>query len=250
MAAAKITPAYDNAATVYVTDASRAVNVASALLSSVESYTSFKAGIDAEYTTVRNRVNARHAKRQFLAYSDAAANALQTDWNDYRPVTPSQSGVHSIAPELASLVPFIDWTPFFMTWELAGRFPGILNDEVVGEAASQLYEDACGMLDQLVEDGELKAAGVYGIWPANRTGTDDIALFASNQRDKEVARLHHLRQQAPKPDDEAPNLCLADFVAPTGVDDYIGAFAVTAGLNMEQVLAKILLDYVLIHIMF
>lgn len=236
--AAKITPAYDNAATVYVTDASRAVNVASALLSSVESYTSFKAGIDAEYTTVRNRVNARHAKRQFLAYSDAAANALQTDWNDYRPVTPSQSGVHSIAPELASLVPFIDWTPFFMTWELAGRFPGILNDEVVGEAASQLYEDACGMLDQLVEDGELKAAGVYGIWPANRTGTDDIALFASNQRDKEVARLHHLRQQAPKPDDEAPNLCLADFVAPTGVDDYIGAFAVTAGLNMEQVLAK------------
>lgn len=236
--AAKIRPAYDNAATVYVTDASRAVNVASALLSSVESYTSFKAGIDAEYTTVRNRVNARRSKRQFLGYSDAAANALQTDWNDYRPVTPNQSGVHSIAPEIASLVPFIDWTPFFMTWELAGRFPGILKDEVVGEAASQLYDDACRMLDLLIKDGELKAAGVYGIWPANRTGTDDIALFASNRRDREVARLYHLRQQAPKPDDEAPNLCLADFVGPTGVDDYVGAFAVTAGLNMEQVLAK------------
>ena len=236
--AAKIRPAYDNAATVYVTDASRAVNVASALLSSVESYTSFKAGIDAEYTTVRNRVNARRSKRQFLGYSDAAANALQTDWNDYRPVTPNQSGVHSIAPEIASLVPFIDWTPFFMTWELAGRFPGILKDEVVGEAASQLYDDACRMLDLLIKDGELKAAGVYGIWPANRTGTDDIALFANNRRDREVARLYHLRQQAPKPDDEAPNLCLADFVGPTGVDDYVGAFAVTAGLNMEQVLAK------------
>ncbi len=236
--AAKITPAYDNAATVYVTDASRAVNVASALLSSAESYANFKTQVDAEYTTVRNRVNARRSKRQFLAYSDAAANALRTDWNDYRPVTPSQSGIHTMAPELASLVPFIDWTPFFMTWELAGRFPGILDDDVVGEAASQLYDDARRMLDQLVEDGELKAAGVYGIWPANRTGIDDIVLFADNQRDQEVARLHHLRQQAPKPDDEAPNMCLADFVAPRGMDDYIGAFAVTAGINIEQVLAR------------
>jgi len=234
--AAKIAPAYKNACTVYVTDASRAVNVASSLLSNADSYAAFSARIKEEYATVRNRVEARRAKRAFLALTDAQANAFHADWDSYTPPVPNELGVTVVSPSLAELVPYIDWTPFFMTWELAGKYPDILQDEVVGEAATQLFDDARQMLNWLIEDGRLQAKGVYGIWPANRHGSEDIDLFADESRGTAVARLHHLRQQAPKPDDTAPNFSLADFVAPPGTADYLGGFAVTAGLHIDEVL--------------
>jgi 5-methyltetrahydrofolate--homocysteine methyltransferase len=234
--AAKIEPAYDNAATVYVTDASRAVNVASALLSNRESYDAYAAEVRAEYETVRNRVNARRAKRAFLALADARANAFTFDWRHYAPPAPAELGVFTIAPKLSELVPYIDWTPFFMTWELAGKYPDILEDDVVGEAARNLFQDAQEMIKWLIEDGRLECHGVYGFWPANRDGTDDIAVFTDDTRSEHLATLHHLRQQAPKPDDNAPNYCLADFVGPDGVNDYLGGFAVTAGGRIDEVL--------------
>ena len=124
-----------------------------------------------------------------------------------------------------------------MTWELAGRYPAILEDEVVGEAATQLFADAQERLQWLIDDGRLDAQGVYGFWPANRSGTDDIEVFADDSRSKRLCTLHHLRQQAPKPDDLSPNYCLADFIAPEGSEDYIGGFAVTAGSNIDAILA-------------
>ena len=141
-----------------------------------------------------------------------------------------------IEPSLDELVPYIDWSPYFMTWELAGKFPQILEDEVVGEAATALWQDTQERLAWLIEDGRLQAKGVVGIWPANRLGTDDIRLYTSPNREIALADLHHLRQQAPKPDDLSPNLCLADYVAPAGFEDYVGGFAVTSGLNLESIL--------------
>jgi 5-methyltetrahydrofolate--homocysteine methyltransferase len=236
--AAKIAPAYENSCTVYVTDASRAVNVASSLLANEASYRTFSAKIREEYATVRNRVEARRAKREFLSYADAKANAFRGQWDSYTPPIPTQLGVQTITPDLAELVPYIDWTPFFMTWELAGKYPDILDDEIVGEAATQLFDEAQQMLDWLINDGRLQAKGVYGLWPANRRDSDDIDVFADETREQPLATLHHLRQQTPKPDDTAPNYCLADFIAPPGVADYVGGFAVTAGLNIDAVLAE------------
>ena len=150
---------------------------------------------------------------------------------------PAATGVHSVEVALTELLPYIDWTPFFMTWELAGKYPRILEDEVVGESARSLFEDAKTMLQHLLDDGRLQAKGVFGIWPANRReGTEDVTLFADDERTQELATLHFLRQQADKPDGK-PNYSLADFVAPAPIDDYVGAFAVTAGLGLEEVLA-------------
>ncbi len=235
--AVKIWPAYENAAAVYVTDASRAVNVASALLSSPASYDEYVKNITEEYSTVRNRVEARRAKREFLDYADARANAPVIDWNSFKACAPRVTGVHTVTPDLETLVPYIDWSPFFMTWELAGKYPRILDDEVVGEAARQLFDDAEAMLQELIEDKTLQARGVFGIWPANRKGSDDIEVYGEDG--SVLATLHHLRQQAPKPDDTAPNLCLADFVAPDAAGtDYIGGFAVTAGIGMDELLSR------------
>ena len=125
-----------------------------------------------------------------------------------------------------------------MTWELAGKYPKILQVEVVGEAARALFEDAQAMLTWLIEDGRLAAKGVYGIWPANRSGANDIELFTDETRVESLATLYHLRQQTPKPDDSAPNYCLSDFIAPAGIPDYLGGFAVTTGLNIDTVLAE------------
>ena len=236
--AAKIAPEYDNRATVYVSDASRAVNVTAKLLAEEQQYEAYAAEISNEYALIKNRVEARREKRAFLALSDARANATPIDWSSYQPPIPRDLGVHCITPTLTELVPYIDWTPFFMTWELAGRYPAILEDEVVGEAATQLFEDAESRLRWLIEDGRLGASGVYGFWPANRSSDDDITLFTDESRTQALAQLHHLRQQAPKPDDLSPNYCLADFIAPSGTADYIGGFAVTAGKNIEDILAE------------
>jgi len=235
--AAKIAPQYDNRATVYVTDASRAVNVAASLLADEPQYQAYAKNIREEYALIRNRVEARREKRAFLKLSDAQANAMAFDWSTYQPPRPQQLGVHKVCPSLEKLSSYIDWTPFFMTWELAGRYPAILEDEVVGEAATQLFADAQERLQWLIDDGRLDAQGVYGFWPANRSGTDDIEVFADDSRSNRLCTLHHLRQQAPKPDDLSPNYCLADFIAPEGSEDYIGGFAVTAGSNIEAILA-------------
>ena len=236
--AVKIAPAYTSGAAVYVSDASRAVNTAAALLGGSEAYEVFTNDIADDYEKVRARVMARRQKQTFLPLDAARHNKKAMNWQSYTPPKPNQLGVHSIEPKIEELVPFIDWTPFFMTWELAGKYPKILDDEVVGEAAQQLFADAQAMLQTLIDEGVLAARGVYGIWPANRKNSDDISLFNDETRGDVIATLHHLRQQAPKPNDEDPNLCLADYVAPEGIDDYVGGFAVTAGLAIDEVLAN------------
>ena len=238
--AVKIEPAYQNATTVYVTDASRAVNTASTLLG--DQAPAFATELRAEYDRVRNRVSARRAKRSFLAIADARANATPINWASYTPPVPKKLGVFTISPKLEELLDYIDWSPFFMTWELAGKYPKILKDEVVGEAATQLFADAQEMLQKLLQDPRIQAKGVYGLWPANRYGTDDIELFTDENRDQTLAKLHHLRQQAPKPDDAAPNYCLSDFVAEKGTPDYLGGFAVTSGLGVEEMLEDFIDD--------
>ena len=234
--AAKIAPAYSNRATVYVSDASRAVGVAAKLLAPEKIYQDYASDISAEYALIKNRVEARREKRAFLTLDAARANPLDFAWETYSPPKPKKPEVHVVEPSLADLVPYIDWSPYFMTWELAGKFPQILEDEVVGEAATSLWQDTQERLAWLIEDGRLQAKGVVGIWPANRLETDDIRLYTSESRDTPLADLHHLRQQAPKPDDLSPNLCLADYVAPAGIEDYVGGFAVTSGLNLEAIL--------------
>jgi 5-methyltetrahydrofolate--homocysteine methyltransferase len=234
--AVKIEPAYQNGPTVYVPDASRCVSVASQLMSAEQS-TPYLASVRAEYANIRTRSSARASKRELLPLADARANRLAWEWQRYQPPKPATLGVHNVEVPLATLAPYIDWTPFFMTWELAGKFPNILEDAVVGESARALYADAREMLDKLVSEGVLQARGVYGLWPCNRLGDDDLVVYADETRTRELARLHHLRQQAVKPEGQ-PNLCLADYVAPAGIPDYLGAFAVTAGLGIETVLAQ------------
>jgi 5-methyltetrahydrofolate--homocysteine methyltransferase len=234
--AVKIEPAYPRGSVVYVPDASRSVHVASQLIST-EQRPGFLAGVREEYTAVRTRSAARSAKRELLSLEDARANAFQGEWRRYRPPVPARPGVtvidHVSVEDLRS---YIDWTPFFMTWELAGKYPKILDDEVVGESARSLFADAQIMLDNLIVDGRLTARGVIGLWPCNRSGDDDLVLYGDDERTEELARLHHLRQQSVKPEGQ-PNYCLADFVAPQGLADYLGAFAVTAGLGIDDVLA-------------
>jgi 5-methyltetrahydrofolate--homocysteine methyltransferase len=172
-----------------------------------------------------------------MPLANARANAYRGDWSAYRPQAPRQPGVQTVAPSLSELVPYIDWTPFFMTWELAGKFPAILDDEVVGESARSLYADARAMLDALIEQGDLKARGVFGLWPCNRTGPEELTVWADDRRTVPAARLQHLRQQAVKPEGQF-NYSLADFVAPAPVKDWIGGFAVTAGLDIEAALDR------------
>jgi len=234
--AVKIEPAYQNGPTVYVPDASRCVNVAAQLMSADQA-APYRAGLREEYAHIRSRSAARAAKRELLPLADARANGLTWEWTRYQPPRPAEPGVQVIRPALATLVPYIDWTPFFMTWELAGKFPDILDDAVVGASARSLYADARAMLDELIAEGLLEARGVIGLWPCNRVGDDELAVYADDARTREIARLHHLRQQAVKPEGQ-PNLSLADYVAPSGVADYIGGFAVTAGLGIEAALAR------------
>ena len=175
-----------------------------------------------------------------LAELDAARdNKIQIDWEDYTPPVPSFTGTKTLKKiPLADLVPFIDWGPFFMGWDLHGPFPAILEDEVVGEQATELYGHAQDMLKDLVENAKLEARAVCGFWPANAVEDDDIAVYEDETRSRELCRLHHLRRQAGTGED-LPHGCLTDFVAPreTGLQDYIGGFVVTGGIGAED-LAK------------
>ncbi|MCJ8168069.1 methionine synthase [Atopomonas sediminilitoris] len=234
--AVKIDPQYSNDAVVYVTDASRAVGVATSLLSK-ELKPAFVDKTRDEYAIVRERTANRSARTERLPYSDAIANKLDFDWQGYQPPKPSFTGVKVLEDiDLNELVPYIDWTPFFISWDLAGKYPRILSDEVVGEAATSLFNDAQALLTQMIAQRQIQARAVFGFWPANQVKFDDIEVYGDNG--KPLATLHHLRQQTIKPDSK-PNLCLADFVAPkeTGITDYVGGFITTAGIGAEE-LAK------------
>ncbi|MFK7913193.1 MAG: methionine synthase [Pseudomonadales bacterium] len=233
--AAKIAPGYSGAPTVYVPDASRSVNITSTLLSE-QLRDDFAAEIEAEYAIIKDRTEARAQKRTYLSLEQARANGPEIRWDNYQPPVPQKPGITVLDDiGLQDLVPYIDWTPFFMTWELAGKYPKILEDEVVGESARSLFADAQEMLDWLIKDGRLQARGVIGLWPCNREG-DDLQLFTDESRSEVRANLHHLRQQRIKPEGD-PNMCLADFIAPVGTPDYIGGFAVTAGAGIDAILA-------------
>ena len=231
--AVKIEPEYTNGATVYVADASRAVSTVQRLISA-ESRAVLETELRGEYDAIRERAAARARKLELLDIDAARANRLRLDWSGYDAPAPLVPGVHGISIELETLVPYIDWSPFFMTWELAGRYPAILDDPVVGEAARDLFGDAREMLASLIDGGLLRARGVHGIWPCRRTGDDDIHLYADEARDNPLATVCHLRQQRLLPEGK-PNLCLADFISPER--DHIGGFAVTAGAGIDRVLA-------------
>jgi 5-methyltetrahydrofolate--homocysteine methyltransferase len=229
--AVKIDPNYRRGQTVYVADASRAVGVASNLLSKTAKV-DFSAGVRREYEEVARLHALRTGPARRLSLADARANRLKLDWANYAPPVPTYMGLRSYGPyDLAELARYIDWTPFFRTWELAGQFPSILRDDKVGEAARGLYADAQAMLERIVAENWLVAKGVVGFWPANAEG-DDVVLFGDKARKFPLARLHTLRQQMPREAGRA-NMALADFIAPAGTPDFIGGFAVTAGLGEE-----------------
>jgi 5-methyltetrahydrofolate--homocysteine methyltransferase len=236
--AVKIAPNYDHGV-VYVTDASRAVGVAGTLVSK-ERKQEFLDQTDAEYRTIREQHAKGRERNPRLSLADARARKTLIDWKDYVPPKPQFTGVKALGYyDLATLARYIDWTPFFASWELTGKYPQILDDDIVGEPARALFSDAEEMLKRIVEEKLLTANGVCGFWPANSEG-DDIVLFKDESRSQELARLHGLRQQIAKRDGGAPNYCLSDFVAPieTGRADYIGAFAVTAGIGEEALAAS------------
>ena len=234
--AVKIEPHYHNDAVIYVTDASRAVGVATSLLSK-ELKPAYVQQIREDYAVVRERTANRSARTEYLTYQQAVDNRLQLDWSDYQPPAPRALGVQTLDNiDLRLLADYIDWTPFFISWDLAGKFPRILQDEVVGEAATALYADARSMLTRLIDEKLISARAVFGFWPAQQVAHDDIQLF--DPQGEPLAQLHHLRQQTIKPDGK-PNLSLADFVAPaeSGKTDYVGGFITSAGIGAEE-LAK------------
>jgi 5-methyltetrahydrofolate--homocysteine methyltransferase len=227
--AVKIAPQYDHGV-VYVTDASRAVGVAGALLSP-EKKAAYLQNVGAEYETIRESHAKGRDRSPRLALKDARANAPRLDWSSYQPAAPDFLGVRAFRDvPLQDLAGYIDWTPFFATWDLAGKFPRILDDAIVGEAARGLYKDAQAMLKRIIDERLLRAHGVVGFFPANADG-DDIVVYTDETRTAEQARLFGLRQQMGKREGGAPNYCISDFVAPvqSGKQDYVGMFAVTAG---------------------
>ncbi|SIP90252.1 methionine synthase (B12-dependent) [Aromatoleum tolulyticum] len=234
--AIKIAPHYEGPV-VYVPDASRAVGVVTALLSEGGA-ADFKTQLAADYDKIR----AQHANKkgvQLVSLEAARANAFRWDGvPGYVPTRPNVLGVQALDVPLAELVPFIDWGPFFQTWDLAGSFPKILDDAIVGETARSVFNDGQAMLERVVAEGWLQARAVFGLFPANRVG-DDIAFYADESRATPLMSWHGLRQQHERPSDK-PHYCLADFVAPkdSGVADYAGAFAVTAGIGIETKLAE------------
>lgn len=231
--AVKIEQNYRKGQTVHVLDASRSVTVVEQLLGQKKEQ--FVKDIQADYARVREHHEKHRGAKQLLSYSDALKNKLVLEFNDETIRKPNQLGVQIIEQQdLSVLVPYIDWTPFFQTWELHGKFPRILKDEVVGKEATKLYDDAQNMLQQLVDEKWLTAKAVYGIFPANSIN-DDIEIYSDERRTSVLGIQHSLRQQTKKAAGQ-PNLSLADFIAPkdSGVIDYIGAFVVTAGHGIDE----------------
>ena len=219
---------------VYVPNASRAVGVCQKLISK-EQRPLYHQEIKKEYEKVRDQHARKRPRSKPISLERARDNGVTLDLEKVASA-PNALGVSPVSVELATLRDYIDWTPFFLTWSLAGKYPRILNDEVVGEQAKELFNDANAMLDRLVTSGDIEAKGVFGLWPANRVG-DDIEIYADESRTRLLGVAHHLRQQTHK--DSHPNYCLSDFVAEktTGVSDYVGAFAVTAGIGEDELAA-------------
>jgi len=240
--ALKIEPHY-GAPTVWVKDASRAVGVAQSLISR-DLVDAFMAKIRAEYAEIRERHKDRSGAKKLVTLAKARAQRFDGHWDAYVPPVPNAPGVTVFDDyPLDDLIPYIDWSPFFNAWELAGRYPAILTDPIVGAQASELYRDARAMLTRIVEEKWLQARGVIGFWPAASVG-DDVELRAApalpgGAPGARIATLHFLRQQADKPA-ERPDFCLADFVAPAaaGVQDWVGGFAVTAGIGIDAHVAR------------
>ena len=234
--ALRIEPHY-GAPTVWVKDASRTVGVAQSLISKDLSG-ELVGKIRAEYAEIRERHKDRSGAKRLVSLDKARTQRFDGGWQGYEPPAPARPGITVFDDyPLERLVECIDWSPFFNAWELAGRHPAILDDEVVGSQARELYRDARAMLDRIVAEKWLAARGVIGLWPAHAIGDDIEVLDAA--RNEPIAMLHHLRQQADKPP-ERPNFCLADFIAPhgSGLRDWIGGFAVTAGHGIETHLAR------------
>ena len=232
--AVKIHPNYHRGQTVYVTDASRAVGTVQSLLSR-ENRTTYVEKVRAEYQKVAEAHARAERDKARVSLAQARANALKLDFADYAPPKPAFTGTRIFRSyDIEELIPYIDWTPFFRTWELRGHFPEILEDKEQGEAARQLYEDAQEMLKQIVTERWFDPKAVIGFWPANTVG-DDIRLYTGESRGETLATLHTLRQQLSKREGRH-NLALADFVAPegSGKADYIGGFVVTAGAREEK----------------
>ena len=242
--AVKIEPNYPGGATIYVNDASRAVGVCSNLLSDTLS-DGYIAGIKGDYAKAREQHEGKKVKAVYVPLAEARARGLKTDWKSYSPPKPWLPGVHRFeAYPLELIAEYIDWTPFFQTWELAGRYPKILKDEVVGEEARKLFADAQTMLKKIITEKWLTANAVFGLFPANSVPVDggpgdDIEIYTDESRSKVAMTWHNLRQQNRKPAD-IPNYCLADLIAPrdSRVKDYIGAFAVTAGIGIDARVAE------------
>ena len=233
--AVKIAPTYESNQAIYVADASRAVGVASKLISK-QSRDSFVAEIQKDYEAVRLRTANRTSRGTLFAYEDAVKQKPQFNWRDYQPEIPNKLGVTVLDNyPLEALVPYIDWTPFFITWDLVGKYPKIFDDQVVGEAAKTLFADAQALLKDIIDNKRLTARAVFGLWPANTVNQDDIEVY-SPETDQSLATLHHIRQQIQKPGASEELLSLADYIAPkdSGIKDYIGAFAVTTGLGADE----------------
>jgi 5-methyltetrahydrofolate--homocysteine methyltransferase len=238
--AVKITPNYTRGQTIYVTDASRAVGVVSNLMSQTERGP-YMDGVRQEYVKIREAYAKGETRKARLSLAAARDNRFKIDWSRYQPPQPKLKGTRAFgAYPLAELVPYIDWTPFFATWELRGRYPAILEDNVVGAEAKKLFADARAMLERMVAESWLTANAVIGFWPANAVG-DDIELYGDGARDVPLAVLHTLRQQMARENrSDRANTALADFVAPkeTGLADHVGAFAVTTGIGEAEALSR------------
>jgi len=240
--AVKIAPGYSGTA-VYVKDASRAVGVCSKLLSDTQKEP-YVQEIREEYERVREQRAKRQRNAKWVKIDDARKNRTPIDWTAYEPPRPSRPGVHVLDDfPLAELEPYIDWTPFFQSWQLAGKFPKILDDERQGEQARKLYEDAKAMLRRIVDEQWLSARAVIGLFPANAVG-DDTEIYTDDDRSDVLVTTHHLRQQTEKPAGR-PNQSLADFVMPRedGRTDYMGAFACTAGFGIDPIVEKYEADH-------
>jgi 5-methyltetrahydrofolate--homocysteine methyltransferase len=232
--AVKIDPAYDGPV-VHVLDASRSVPVASELISAT-SRDAFKSKTKTEYAALRKDHEGRQQEKNYISLVEARKNRVKIDWPASKPATPSFIGRRVFrAYPLEEIRAFIDWTPFFQTWMLYGRYPGIFTDAKVGVEAKKLFDDAQRMLDQIVAEKSLTANGVVAFYPASATPTDDVVLYKDESRKDVLTTMHFLRQQNKKAQD-LPNFCLSDFIAPatSGVKDYIGMFAVTAGEGLEK----------------
>jgi len=236
--AVKIDPMYDGIVS-YVLDASRCVPVVSELINK-DTAVGFKTRVKKEYAAVRADHEKRQEVKNYIPLSEARKNKVNIDWSNTQITTPSFLGSRQLVNySLAEIRKYIDWTPFFQTWMLAGRYPGILVDKVVGVEAKKLFDDAQRMLDEIISQGSLSANGVVAFYPAASTSTDDVTLFNDDHRSGEFARFHFLRQQNQKAKN-LPNFCLSDFVAPldSGRKDYMGMFAVTGGVGLESLVEK------------